>query len=115
MIVAGVGLRVMAHGVSFRDVLARATAGRSEAMLALWQGRAGGSLFRITLSEAAHGAAFRDALARASAGRSEAMLCLWRRRPGGSLRRIALSERAPLGPLRGWGAACPIVQWSVTR
>ena len=46
---------------------------------------------------------------------SEALLALWHGRAGGSLLRIALSEAAPLGPSRGWRAAYPIVQWSVTR
>lgn len=33
---------------------------------------------------------------------------------GGDLLRIDLSQAAPLGPRRGWKAAYPIVQWSVT-
>ncbi|NNE82311.1 MAG: precorrin-6y C5,15-methyltransferase (decarboxylating) subunit CbiE [Silicimonas sp.] len=34
---------------------------------------------------------------------------------GGSLIKIDLSEAAPLGKFRGWKAAYPVVQWSVTR
>jgi precorrin-6Y C5,15-methyltransferase (decarboxylating) len=33
---------------------------------------------------------------------------------GGELTRIELSTAAPLGSKRGWKAAYPIVQWSVT-
>jgi precorrin-6Y C5,15-methyltransferase (decarboxylating) len=35
-------------------------------------------------------------------------------RLGGTLTRIDLSTAAPLGTKRGWKAAYPIVQWSVT-
>ncbi|XDA99996.1 precorrin-6y C5,15-methyltransferase (decarboxylating) subunit CbiE [Sulfitobacter sp. LCG007] len=45
---------------------------------------------------------------------SEALLAGWQARMGGSLLRIDLSEAAPLGSLRGWRAAYPVVQWSVT-
>ena len=34
---------------------------------------------------------------------------------GGHLLRAELSETAPLGRMRGWNAARPILQWSVTR
>ena len=34
---------------------------------------------------------------------------------GGSLLRIDLAQAAPLGRMRGWDAARPVVQWSVTR
>ncbi len=34
---------------------------------------------------------------------------------GGSLTRIEIAEAAPLGRFRGWTAARPVVQWSVTR
>ncbi|SIS59310.1 precorrin-6y C5,15-methyltransferase (decarboxylating) subunit CbiE [Phaeovulum vinaykumarii] len=34
---------------------------------------------------------------------------------GGSLTRIEIAQEAPLGPVRGWDRARPIVQWSVTR
>lgn len=46
---------------------------------------------------------------------SEALLTGWHARAGGSLLRFELSEAAPLGTRRGWRAAYPIVQWSVTR
>lgn len=46
---------------------------------------------------------------------SEALLAAWQARAGGSLWRIELSEAAPLGARRGWHAAYPVVQWSVTR
>jgi precorrin-6Y C5,15-methyltransferase (decarboxylating) len=46
---------------------------------------------------------------------SEALLTDWQARAGGSLLRIELSEAAPLGTRRGWRAAYPVVQWSVTR
>lgn len=34
---------------------------------------------------------------------------------GGTLTRIEIAEAAPLGRFRGWSAARPVVQWSVTR
>jgi precorrin-6B C5,15-methyltransferase / cobalt-precorrin-6B C5,C15-methyltransferase len=34
---------------------------------------------------------------------------------GGTLLRIDIAEATPVGPKRGWRAALPIVQWSVTR
>lgn len=45
---------------------------------------------------------------------SEALLAEAQARRGGSLLRIELAEAAPLGPKRGWKAAWPVVQWSVT-
>lgn len=42
---------------------------------------------------------------------SEATLTHWHTRAGGSLLRVDLAEAAPLGRLRGWRAAYPIVQW----
>ena len=45
---------------------------------------------------------------------SEALLAAWAGRHGGSLMRIDLAEAAPLGAKRGWRAAYPVVQWSVT-
>jgi precorrin-6Y C5,15-methyltransferase (decarboxylating) len=45
---------------------------------------------------------------------SEALLCQWHARKGGSLLRIELAEAVPLGSRRGWRAAYPLVQWSVT-
>lgn len=45
---------------------------------------------------------------------SEALLTQAQARRGGSLLRIELAEAAPLGSKRGWKAAYPVVQWSVT-
>ena len=45
---------------------------------------------------------------------SEARLATWRQRKGGALLRIELSEDAAIGTRRGWRAAFPVVQWSVT-
>ena len=45
----------------------------------------------------------------------EALLVQWQAARGGQLLRIALSEVAPIGRRRGWRAAYPVVQWSVTR
>ncbi len=45
---------------------------------------------------------------------SEALLATWHARAGGSLLRIELAEAVPLGTRRGWRAAYPIVQWSVS-
>lgn len=42
---------------------------------------------------------------------SEATLAQWHASAGGSLLRVDLAEAAPLGRLRGWRAAYPIVQW----
>jgi precorrin-6Y C5,15-methyltransferase (decarboxylating) len=46
---------------------------------------------------------------------SEALLARWHAAQGGRLMRFDISEAAPLGSKRGWRAAYPIVQWSVTR
>ncbi len=45
---------------------------------------------------------------------SEALLALWHEKLGGDLLRIELAQAGPLGPRRGWKAAYPVVQWSVT-
>lgn len=45
---------------------------------------------------------------------SEALLVTWQQRLGGDLLRIELSSVAPIGGKRGWKAAYPLVQWSVT-
>lgn len=45
---------------------------------------------------------------------SEAVLTHWQGARGGSLLRVDLAEAAPLGSRRGWKAAYPVVQWSVT-
>jgi precorrin-6Y C5,15-methyltransferase (decarboxylating) len=46
---------------------------------------------------------------------TEALVLGWSARHGGSLLKIDLSEPTPIGPRRGWRAALPILQWSVTR
>lgn len=46
---------------------------------------------------------------------TEALLSAWHGRAGGQLLRIELAEATPLGRKRGWRAAFPVVQWSVTR
>lgn len=45
---------------------------------------------------------------------SEALLAALHAERGGTLLRIELAEAAPLGRLRGWKSAYPVVQWSVT-
>lgn len=45
---------------------------------------------------------------------SEALLITAQAQHGGDLLRAELSQAAALGPRRGWKAAYPIVQWSVT-
>lgn len=45
---------------------------------------------------------------------SEVTVARWHEKLGGELLRIELSDAAPLGPRRGWKAAYPVVQWSVT-
>ncbi|MBP0484895.1 precorrin-6y C5,15-methyltransferase (decarboxylating) subunit CbiE [Sagittula salina] len=45
---------------------------------------------------------------------SDAVLAEAQARMGGDLMRIDLAQAAPLGPRRGWKAAYPVVQWSVT-
>lgn len=46
---------------------------------------------------------------------TEALLVQWSARVGGTLLRIALSGAEPLGRMRGWVPARPVVQWSVVR
>jgi precorrin-6B C5,15-methyltransferase / cobalt-precorrin-6B C5,C15-methyltransferase len=46
---------------------------------------------------------------------TEALVAAWSAQHGGSLLRIELAEASPLGRKRGWKAAYPVVQWSVTR
>jgi len=46
---------------------------------------------------------------------TESLLMRWSEAKGGSLLRIELAEAAPLGSMRGWQPARPLVQWSVTR
>jgi precorrin-6B C5,15-methyltransferase / cobalt-precorrin-6B C5,C15-methyltransferase len=46
---------------------------------------------------------------------TEALLQAWSQRWGGTLLRLEMAEAAPLGRMRGWVPARPIVQWSVSR
>ncbi len=46
---------------------------------------------------------------------TEALLTDWHARAGGHLLRVELADAAPLGRMRGWERARPIIQWSVTR
>jgi precorrin-6Y C5,15-methyltransferase (decarboxylating) len=46
---------------------------------------------------------------------TEALLSALHQSHGGTLLRIDLAEAAPLGRMRGWHAARPVVQWSVLR
>ncbi|WP_339112622.1 precorrin-6y C5,15-methyltransferase (decarboxylating) subunit CbiE [Thioclava sp. GXIMD2076] len=46
---------------------------------------------------------------------SEALYLGLQAERGGTLLRIELAENAPLGRMRGWDRARPILQWSVTR
>lgn len=46
---------------------------------------------------------------------TEALLAAEHAARGGSLMRIDLAEAAPLGRMRGWAAARPVVQWSTVR
>jgi precorrin-6Y C5,15-methyltransferase (decarboxylating) len=46
---------------------------------------------------------------------TEALVLDWSTRHGGQLLKLELSEPAALGRKRGWKAALPILQWSVTR
>lgn len=45
---------------------------------------------------------------------TESLLTRWHMDHGGRLLRIDIAEAAPLGRMRGWTPARPIVQWSVT-
>jgi len=46
---------------------------------------------------------------------TESLLALQHAQRGGTLLRIDLATAAPLGRMRGWDAARPVVQWSVIR
>lgn len=46
---------------------------------------------------------------------SEALFADWHARCGGTLMRIEVAEAEPLGRMRGWMPARPVVQWSVVR
>ena len=45
---------------------------------------------------------------------TEALLAQMHSAKGGTLMRFDIAQATPLGPMRGWTAARPIVQWSVT-
>ncbi len=45
---------------------------------------------------------------------TEALFARWHDEKGGQLLRIELAEARPLGDMRGWAPARPVVQWSVT-
>jgi precorrin-6Y C5,15-methyltransferase (decarboxylating) len=44
---------------------------------------------------------------------TEMLLADWHARKGGTLLRVELATAAPLGTMRGWAPARPVVQWSV--
>ena len=46
---------------------------------------------------------------------TEALLAEWHGAKGGSLMRIDLAQAAPLGRMRGWAAARPVLQWGVVK
>ena len=46
---------------------------------------------------------------------TEGLLAEWHAAKGGSLMRIDLALAAPLGRMRGWAAARPVVQWSARK
>ena len=46
---------------------------------------------------------------------TEALLAEWHGAKGGTLWRFDMAEAQPLGRMRGWQAARPVVQWRVTR
>jgi len=46
---------------------------------------------------------------------TEALLTRWHADQGGHLLRIETSEAGPLGSMRGWDRARPVLQWSVTK
>ncbi|MCT4654993.1 MAG: precorrin-6y C5,15-methyltransferase (decarboxylating) subunit CbiE [Cohaesibacter sp.] len=45
---------------------------------------------------------------------TESLFTHWQAQKGGELLRIELAEAAPLGSMRGWKPARPIIQWSVS-
>ncbi|MBO9464681.1 precorrin-6y C5,15-methyltransferase (decarboxylating) subunit CbiE [Tropicibacter sp. R15_0] len=45
---------------------------------------------------------------------TESLLVDWQARKGGELLKLELSQAAPLGTMRGWDRARPVIQWSVS-
>lgn len=109
-----------------RAARARANAARLGVALEVIEGRAPGVLAGQARPDAVFigGGLSRDVVAALPAGvrlvahavtlESEALLAQLQAERGGTLLRIELAEAAPLGRLRGWKAAYPVVQWSVT-
>ena len=109
-----------------RAARARANAARLGVALEVIEGRAPGVLAGQPRPDAVFigGGLSRDVVAALPAGvrlvahavtlESEALLAQLQAERGGTLLRIELAEAAPLGRLRGWKAAYPVVQWSVT-
>jgi precorrin-6B C5,15-methyltransferase / cobalt-precorrin-6B C5,C15-methyltransferase len=46
---------------------------------------------------------------------TETLLTRWQGERGGHLLRVETSRAAPLGSMRGWDRARPVLQWSITR
>lgn len=46
---------------------------------------------------------------------TESLLMNWHAETGGQLLRVELAEAAPLGRMRGWTRARPVIQWSTVR
>jgi precorrin-6Y C5,15-methyltransferase (decarboxylating) len=46
---------------------------------------------------------------------TEALLAEWHGEKGGDIFRFEIAQATPLGRMRGWSAARPVVQWSVAR
>lgn len=75
----------------------------------------GGGLSRALLTDLAQRLAPGTRLvANAVTLEAESLLAAWSQKLGGELMRIEIATAAPLGVKRGWKAAYPIVQWSVT-
>ncbi|MBU3029115.1 precorrin-6y C5,15-methyltransferase (decarboxylating) subunit CbiE [Paracoccus marinaquae] len=75
-------------------------------------GGAGTALFETLWPELPRGTRL---VANAVTLETESLLAGLHARHGGRLMRIDLAEAAPLGRMRGWQPARPLVQWSVTR
>lgn len=113
------------EGDAARAARARANAARLGVALEVVEGRApevlagqprpdavfiGGGLSREVVAALPEGVRL---VAHAVTLESEALLATLHAEMGGSLLRIDLAEAAPLGRLRGWKSAYPVVQWSV--